>query len=122
MPGLAPGSVRAQTAQGGWEFMKTAEYVAFFTGWKSVSLRNLKEGLGPSELVLTCGCSPSLLASYQALCFPEPVFISNPTNCTIMYGPDKMRNIMLSIQSPVEALFTFFKAESIFFSLAEILG
>lgn len=84
VPGLAPGSVRGQTAQGGWEFMKTAEYVALMTGLKSVSLRNLKGGLGPSELVLTCGCSPSLLASYQALCFPEPVFIPNPTNCTIM--------------------------------------
>lgn len=55
--GSAPGSARGQTARGGWEFMKTAEDVAAMAGFKCFS-SNLKGGLCPSELVLTCCSSP----------------------------------------------------------------
>lgn len=55
--GLAPGSARGQTAQGGCEFMKTAEDVAAMAGLKCFS-SNLKGGLCASVRVLTCFSSP----------------------------------------------------------------
>lgn len=57
VPGLAPGSARERTARGGCEFMKTAEDVAVMAVFKCFA-SNLKGGLCPLELVLTCCASP----------------------------------------------------------------